>query len=173
MAAELITGNTAKALGLREGLTLLLRFGGNARLVAAMMKRSASIGQATPLDADVWTRLRALDLSVPVSLRIGDLPTAFADRWEDALALAGEEGLVTASILRGHLRCMLPRLERSQVATFRARATDASLVYDSLPSPAVWNSLTSVPAESTLHARIIDAFDPVGIMNPGSMRIAR
>jgi hypothetical protein len=30
-----------------------------------------------------------------------------------------------------------------------------------------------VPGSSTLHARIIEAFDPVGIMNPGAMRLAR
>jgi glycolate oxidase FAD binding subunit len=173
MAAELLTARTATTLGLREGTTLLLRFGGNARLVNAMIKRAAALGQATPQDPEVWTRLRALDLDAVVCLRVSDLPTSFADRWDDVLRLAGDQGLVIGSLLRGQLRCMMAAVDRPTMSAFRARAQSATVVYESLPSVASWNSLTAVPAASTLHARIMDAFDPVGIVNPGSMRIAR
>jgi hypothetical protein len=173
MAAELLTTRAAGAVGLRAVTTLLLRLGGNARAIAAMKKRATSIGGIEQVDAGVWTRLRALDLDALVSFRVTDLPTTFVERWEDILSLAGDEGIVTGSPLRGQIRCLMPALERSDVSAFRSRAPSATLVYDALPSAATWNSLTSVPTASTLHARILEAFDPVGIMNPGVMRIAR
>ena len=173
MAAELLAPAAARALQLEEATTLLLRFGGNARLIGALKKRASSIGGVETIDARVWTRLRALDLDAPVCVRVSDLPTAFPERWDDARALAGDEGLVTASPLRGQIRCLMPAIERSAVNAFRARAQSATIVYDALPSVATWNSLTAVPAASTLHSRVLEAFDPVGIMNPGAMRIAR
>ena len=173
MAAELLSPRAAGAVGLRAVLTLLLRLGGNPRMIAAMNKRATSIGAIEQVDTPVWTRLRALDLDAVVSFRVSDLPTAFIDRWEDILAFAGDQGIVTGSPLRGQIRCITPSIERTGINNFRSRAKSATLVYDSLPSAATWNSLTSVPTASTLHARVLEAFDPVGVMNPGAMRIAR
>ena len=173
MAAELLTPRAAGAVGLRAVTTFLLRLGGNSRTLAAIKKRASSIGGVEQVDASVWARLRALDLDATVSLRVGDLPTAFVERWDDVLSLAGDEGMVTGSPLRGQLRCLTTTIERSAITAFRSRAHTATLVYDALPTIGMWNSLTSVPPASTLHARILEAFDPVGIMNPGAMRIAR
>ena len=173
MAIEILSATTAAALGLASATTMLVRMGGNARLTAAMKKRAGSIGGTTVVDAGIWTRLRALDLDAPVSFRISDLPTAFAERWEDAITFAASEGRIVGSPFRGQVKCMLPSVERSTIGSFRARVKSATLVYDALPSVAAWNSFTSVPAASTLHARIIDAYDPVGVMNPGAMRLAR
>jgi FAD/FMN-containing dehydrogenase len=173
MAAELLAPRTAGAVGLPAVTTLLLRVGGNARMTAAMKKRASIIGPTTTGDAQAWARLRALDVDAPVSFRVGDLPTVFAERWDDLVNLAGDQGMVSGSPLRGQLRCIMPGVDRQSMSIFRARVPSATVVYDSLPSVAMWNSLTSVPAASTLHARIIEAFDPVGIMNPGAMRLAR
>lgn len=173
MAAELLSPRAAGALGLRAVLTLLLRLGGNARMIAGMKKRATSIGGTEDANREVWSRLRSLDLDAVVCFRIGDLPSAFVERWDDARALTGDEGIVTGSPLRGQIRCIAPAIERSAISSFRTRAPSATLVYDALPSVATWNSLTSVPTASTLHARVLEAFDPVGIMNPGAMRIAR
>jgi glycolate oxidase FAD binding subunit len=173
MAAELLAPRTAAALDLPETTTLLVRFGGNGRLVTAMKRRAAAVGKTAVVGTDIWSRYRQLDLDAPVCVRIIDLPTAFPERWDAALALAGEEGRVSASPLRGHLRCLMPAVERSAMSAFRGRVRSASVVFDALPTVAAWNSLTSVPAASTLHARIMEAFDPVGVMNPGAMRLAR
>jgi FAD/FMN-containing dehydrogenase len=173
MAAELLSPRAAGALDLRGATTLLLRFGGNARLVGALKKRASSLGATETVDTHVWTRLRALDLDARVSFRVSDLPSAFVERWDDVVSLARDEGLVTGSPLRGEMRCIMPAIDRSTITAFRGRARSATVVYDGLPSAATWNSLTSVPAASTLHARILEAFDPVGIMNPGAMRLAR
>ena len=173
MAAELLAPRAAGAVGLRAVTTLLLRLGGNARAIAATTKRATSLGGTEPVDASVWSRLRALDLDAVVSFRIGDLPTAFLERWDNVLSLAGDEGIVTGSPLRGQIRCITPRLERAEITAFRSRAPSATIVYDALPNIATWNSLTAVPPGSSLHGRILEAFDPVGVMNPGAMRIAR
>ena len=173
MAAELLSPAMAESVGLTGNVTLLLRMGGNARLVAAMKRRASALGTTSAVDADIWARYRAQDLGAPVAFRVTDLATAFPERWEDALSLAGEAGRVSASPLRGQLRCLMPSIERAAISAFRARAKTASVVFDALPSVAAWNSLTSVPQASTLHARIMDAFDPAGVMNPGSMRFAR
>jgi glycolate oxidase FAD binding subunit len=173
MAAELLSARAARAIGLGDQTTLLLRLGGNARFVAAMQKRASALGAAAKVDTKTWTLLRGLDLDAPVCFRVSDLPSAFVDRWDEVLVLAGDDGVVTGSPLRGQIRCIMPAIERSAISAFRARAQTATLVYDALPSAATWNSLTSVPAASTLHARILEAFDPVGVMNPGAMRIAR
>jgi glycolate oxidase FAD binding subunit len=173
MAAELLAPRTAAALKLASATTLLIRIGGNPRLVAAMKKRASAIGAVENVDGGLWKKLRALDLDAAVSFRIGDLPTAFPERWDDAIVLVGEEALVVGSPMRGAVRCMMPDINRSAVSAFRKRAPAATLVYDALPSAATWNSLTAVPTASTLHARIMEAFDPVGIMNPGAMRFAR
>jgi FAD/FMN-containing dehydrogenase len=173
MAAELLTPRTAGALELPPVATLLLRIGGNSRLVGAMKKRAGAIGRTDVGNTEIWSRLRALELESPVSFRIGDLPSAFPERWDDATSLAGDAGHVIGSPLRGQIRCFVPSVERASMNAFRARSQSATLVYDALPSAATWNSLTAVPAASTLHARIMEAFDPVGIMNPGAMRLAR
>lgn len=173
MAAELLSPRAAAAVGLADATTLLVRCGGNARLVAAMKKRAASLGKSDPVNADVWMRLRALDLEAAVSFRAADLPTAFGERWDDALTLVTEAGMLIGAPVRGQVRCLLPALDRATMTAFRARSQSAAIVYDALPGIAMWNSFTAVPAASTLHARIIEAFDPVGVMNPGSMRIAR
>lgn len=173
MAAELLAPGTARALDLADTTTFLVRFGGNPRLVASMKKRAAAIGKTAVVDTDIWARYRGLDLDSPVSFRIIDLPTAFAERWDDAIGLAGDQGRVSASPLRGQVRCLVPAIERPAMSAFRSRVKSASVVFDALPSVAAWNSLTAVPAAATLHARIMEAFDPVGVMNPGAMRLAR
>lgn len=173
MAAELLAVRTAEALGLPPVLTLLLRVGGNSRLVNAVRKRAGAIGRVEVGGKEIWTRLRALDLETPVSFRVGDLPSAFAERWDDAMSLAADGGHVIGAPMRGQIRCLVPAVERASMNAFRTRSQSATLVYDALPSTASWNSLTAVPAATTLHARIMEAFDPVGIMNPGAMRLAR
>ena len=173
MAAEVVTARTAGAIGLSAFPTLLVRIGGNARLIAATKKRAAAIGRVDTTENDVWTRLRALDLESSTVFRIADLPGAFAERWDDALTLAGDTGHVIGTPLRGQVRCLVPVVERPAMSAFRSRAPSATLVYDALPSVAAWNSLTAVPPATTLHARIMEAFDPVGVMNPGAMRFAR
>lgn len=173
MAAELIDGAGAAAVGLPETTTLLLRLGGNARAVASQRKRASSLGKPFDVDRAVWSRLRNLETGYAAVVRVSDLPSAFAERWDDVQTVCGHKGFVFGSPLRGTMRCILPEIDKQRVATFRARAKTAVVVFDCLPTPAVWSSLTAEPDQASLHGRVRAAFDPSGIMNPGAMRIAR
>lgn len=172
LAAELLDARTATALGISTAHALLLRLGGNARSVAAQKKRAGALGQSVNLEAETWARLRLLDADCDASFRLTDIPSAFIERWTDIASLFGEARLI-GSPLRGQCRVMLASVDRAAFTALRARARSANIVFDSLPSPALWNALTTIPSETTLHSRIRDAFDPIGIMNPGAMRLAR
>ena len=63
--------------------------------------------------------------------------------------------------------------DRPAFNAFRSRVKTATVVFDSLPTPAMWNALTTIPEETSLNGRVKDAFDPAGIMNPGAMRLGR
>lgn len=173
MAAELLDAGAASVLGLHSAATLLIRFGGNARSVAAQRKRAVALGKSAVVESGIWERVRAIDLDAAVSYRIADAPTAFIERWDDATALCADGGRAIGSVLRGQIRCMLPAIDRPAFNSFRSRAKTASIVFDSLPTAAMWNALTMIPEEASLNARVKDAFDPAGIMNPGAMRLAR
>ena len=172
LAAELLDARTATALGISSSHALLLRLGGNARSVAAQKKRAGALGRSVSLETDMWARLRLLDTDCDATFRLADLPSAFVERWHDVAALFGESRVI-GSPLRGQIRVMLASVDRAAFTALRGRARGANIVFDSLPSPALWNALTTIPSENTLHSRIRDAFDPIGIMNPGAMRLAR
>lgn len=172
LAAELLDARTATVLGISTSHALLLRLGGNARSVAAQKKRAGALGKTATLESDTWARLRLLDTECDATFRLTDLPSSFLERWNDVASLFGGSRVI-GSPLRGQIRVMLASVERAAFTALRARARNANIVFDSLPSPALWNALTTIPSETTLHSRIRDAFDPIGIMNPGAMRLAR
>ena len=173
MAAELIDSACAAAVGLPEATTLLLRLGGNARAVASQKARAASLGRASGVDTGIWNRLRTLENGMAAVVRTSDLPSAFAERWDDLQTVCGHAGFVIGSPVRGTLRCIVRDIDKRRVATFRARAKSSAVVFDKLPDLATWNSLTNEPDPASLHGRVRAVFDPAAIMNPGAMRIAR
>jgi len=59
-ACELLTPAAAHTLGVAEQ-SALVRFGGNAALIAAALSDVSSIGTVSELDPEVWTRYRAVD----------------------------------------------------------------------------------------------------------------
>ena len=60
LACELLTDAAARSLGL-PAQSALVRFGGNAALVAEARAQVSAAGTISELDATVWTRYRALD----------------------------------------------------------------------------------------------------------------
>lgn len=173
MAAEVIDSGCAGALGLPGTTTLLLRLGGNARAVASQKKRAATLGKVSAVDKSIWSRLRMVEDGAAAVIRVADLPSAFTERWDDVQTMCGQAGVIVGSPVRGSLRCVLKEIDRGRVSTFRARAQTSTVVFETLPTAASWNSFTVEPAAGSLHARVRDAFDPAGIMNPGAMRLAR
>jgi glycolate oxidase FAD binding subunit len=173
MSAELIDGACAAAVGLPQTSTLLLRLGGNAKAVAAQRQRAASLGKPAEVDAGVWEKLRGVERGAAGVMRISDLPLAFAERWSDAQQVAGKNGVVLGSPARGSIRCVLGEVDTARIGAMRTRTTTATIVFDSLPSPSTWHSLTNELNPSSLDSRVRAAFDPSGILNPGIMRVTR
>jgi FAD/FMN-containing dehydrogenase len=173
MAAEVIDGACAAALGLPQAPTLLLRLGGNARAVAGQRQRAASLGKPAEVDPAVWEKLRAVERGAAGVMRLSDLPMAFAERWTDAQQVAGKAGIVVGSPSRGSIRCVMGEVDGARIMALRARSKTAAVVFDSLPTPAAWHSLTDEMNDSTLDGRVRATFDPDRILNPGIMRVTR
>jgi glycolate oxidase FAD binding subunit len=173
MAAEIIDGACAAAVGLPQTMTLLLRVGGNARAIAAQRQRATSLGKVVEVDATVWDKLRAVERGSAAVVRIHDLPSAFAERWDDAQQLCGRGGVAIGSPSRGAIRCVLGDIDTTRVTALRAKSKTAALVFETLPTAAAWHSLTTEIDPTSLDARVRAAFDPAGILNPGVMRVAR
>jgi glycolate oxidase FAD binding subunit len=173
MAAEILDGACAAALGLPQTMTLLLRLGGNARAIASQRQRASSLGKAVEVDAAVWDKLRSVERGSAAVIRIADLPSAFAERWDDAQQLCGRGGVAVGSPARGTIRCVLGDFDTTRVVSLRARSKTAALVFETLPTAAAWHSLTTEMDPASLDARVREAFDPSGIMNPGIMRVTR
>jgi FAD/FMN-containing dehydrogenase len=173
MAAEILDGACAAAVGLPQKLTLLLRLGGNAKAVAAQQKRAMAVGKPIEVENGVWDKVRGVERGAAGVARILDLPMAFAERWTDAQQLAGKTGVLLGSPVRGAIRCVMGEVDGARVAAFRGRAKTAAMVFDSLPTASAWHSLTQELNPSSLDARVRSVFDPSGILNPGIMRVTR
>lgn len=173
MAAEMIDGVCAGAIGLPQSTTLLLRLGGNARAIASQRQRAASLGKSADVDVAVWEKLRAIETGATAVIRLVDLPFAFAERWTDAQQIAGRGGVVLGSPARGSIRCVLGDVDTARITALRSRSKTVTLAFDTLPTPASWHSLTAEMSPTSIDSRVRTAFDPAGIMNPGIMRVAR
>jgi glycolate oxidase FAD binding subunit len=173
MAAEIIDGACAAALALPQTLTLLLRLGGNARAIASQRLRAGTLGKAVEVDAAVWDKLRSIESGSAAVMRIADLPSTFAERWDDAQQLCGRGGVAIGSPARGTIRCVLGDVDMTRIAALRARSKTATFVFETLPTAAAWHSLTTEIDPTSLDGRVRAVFDPAGILNPGIMRVAR
>jgi FAD/FMN-containing dehydrogenase len=173
MAAEVVDGACAAAVGLPQKLTLILRLGGNVRAVAAQQKRAASLGKTAEVDNGVWEKVRGVERGAAGVMRISDLPMSFADRWNDAQQVVGKAGVILGSPMRGSIRCVMGEIDSARISTLRSRTTTASMLFESLPTAAAWHSLTNEMNSTSLEGRVRAAFDPAGILNPGIMRVTR
>jgi FAD/FMN-containing dehydrogenase len=173
MAAEVLDAGAAAALGLSASTQLALRLGGNERAVDSQRRRAASLGRVSDPEPGFWDRFRHLERGASGVIRILDQPSAFSERWADAVQIAGQSGSITGSPARGWIRCIMPEVDLQKILTFRARVKTASVMIDKLPSASAWNSLTVEPDSAGIDARLRAAFDPSAILNPGALRITR
>jgi glycolate oxidase FAD binding subunit len=170
MAAEVLDGGTAAAIGLPRSTLLALRFGGNQRAVDSQRRRAASLGRVVDSDVDLWSRLRDIESGFAGVVRFADTPSAFIERWTDAMHIAGISGAITGSPTRGWVRCLMTEVDLQKIIAFRSRARTASVVIDRLPSASAWHSITAEPNPASLDARVKAVFDPASILNPGALR---
>ena len=173
-AVELVSSSLAEKIGIASKQQLLVRLGGNAAAVNAQRSAMESLGGAKEMDMSVWERLREIEESAgrpPIVSRLSCLPQKVAETWSEAHAVldAIDGACMHATPSLGIIRCILPAetdlttLER--LTHLRANPT---VIFERLPHDA-WEMLAPSVIDDRISQRVKNAFDPLGILNPGIM----
>jgi glycolate oxidase FAD binding subunit len=171
-AAELLSPPLARALGVGDAGTLLLRIGGNESLVRATLESVGALGDVRRVESDVWSRLSARDTSGTSVVRLSTRPSRLASLWERVTTMLERVGgEAHATPKRGVIRCIIPADDSDEeFARLRgitgALRVDATMVAERLPAP-LWASFVPAAATDDLSRGIRAAFDPDHILNPG------
>jgi glycolate oxidase FAD binding subunit len=171
LAAELCSASLASRLGLEERTLLLVRLGGNEAFVRAAEESIAALGATLNVDGDVWARLRTLEPTGSVVVRLGALPSELGPVWTAASSIVDRAGGWThATLERGVVRCVVPAGEGEQEherirGIIEQLHAPGSRVVEQLPAP-LWNSVAA-PAGDRLSSAVRRTFDPDGVLNPG------
>jgi FAD/FMN-containing dehydrogenase len=171
-AAELLTPSLARALGVGDAVTLLLRVGGNEALVRSTLQSVAALGEPRSVERDVWSRLSVRDVAGTAVVRLSTRPSRMAPLWERVTTMlerVGGEAHGTPG--RGVIRCIVPvGATDEEVARLRgimgALRVEATMVAERLPAP-LWASFVPPAAADNLSRVVRAAFDPDHILNPG------
>jgi glycolate oxidase FAD binding subunit len=167
LAMEGIHPTVSSTLGLPPSYFVLVRLGGNEKLVDAQLATLGKIGKPVETAADVWTRLTEADPpSHEIVLRLSGLPTNIVSLWQTAHALvdASESAFLHSTFSRGTVRLALKGL-RAGVELPRSSASQR-VTYETLPAD-LWRSVSPSVTSDRLSQSVKRAFDPAGILNPG------
>lgn len=166
---ELVSDGLARQIGLPPRPTILVELGGNVAAVAAQRDALMKLGETAEVSNGVWDAMRTAEGSDATVFRVSGLQTGLADRWERArqIIATSDDGMMSASIGRGTVRCILPQ-GATAAAIERLKARDASdtVIFESLPGK-LWESLSSSAIADRVSQSIKRAFDPLGVLNPG------
>lgn len=171
LAAELLSGPTAAALGVGHEAVALVRVSGNDEAVAAQERALRNLGEVRPVAGSAWAALAASDPPAPtVALRLSHRPAHIGQVWEAALELARDvpDSTVHATLDRGVARVVLPRIAEHELLQRLERPADfaCTRVFEVLPLH-LWPRLAPCAAADPLSRRIRAAFDPDHRLNPG------
>ena len=166
LALELVSPMLAGRLSLRATATLLVRVAGNATSVRVQRQALAALGDVREADPEVWRAARHAEPSAAVVARLSSLPSRMAGVWSQAREATSGVGdaMLTASLGRGVLRCVLPADAR-EAARQLARC-DASVIFERLPAD-LWDELAPSAAMDRLSRSVRERFDPARVLNPG------
>ena len=171
LAAELCSASLARALGIGDDTTLLVRLGGNEQLVRSAEQAVAQLGEVRVSDAEVWNRLRVAEPARAAVVRLGVAPASVGPLWSAASEAAQRAGgYAHATLERGVVRCVVP-IVAAEEENGRLRGiigelhSAGSRVFERLPQ-ALWSDVPSAVADH-LSASIRRAFDPDQLLNPG------
>lgn len=171
LAAELLSGPTAFALGIGSEVVALVRLSGNEEAVAAQERALCNLGEVRPIDGGVWAALSAADPHDPtVALRLSHRSAHIGQVWEAALDLARDipDSTVHATLDRGVARVVLPHIAEHELVARLARRAGftCTRVFEVLPEQ-LWSRLAPCAVADPLSTRIRAAFDPDHRLNPG------
>lgn len=171
LAAELLSGPTASALGIGHEVVALVRLSGNEEAVAAQERALCKLGEVRPIAGSVWAALSAADPHDPtVALRLSHRSAHIGQVWEAALDLARDvpDSMVHATLDRGVARVVLPRIAEGDLLERLERPADfaCARVFEVLPAH-LWARVAPCAAADPLSMRIRAAFDPDRRLNPG------
>jgi glycolate oxidase FAD binding subunit len=168
-ACELLNPALASTLLGTNGLVAVVRMGGNEESVKSQRVAFREIGDVTPINGDVWQRLRTSEPAHAIVFRLSRLPAQMQETWDEASAVAASCAgtLVHASPMRGVVRCIIQYSDDAvaQVRRVFASSSTARRIGERLPAQ-VWADRPS-PTADPLSSGIKRTFDPSGILNPG------
>ena len=164
---EGIHGTTVAALGLPATSALLIRLGGNEKLVESQLATLGKLGSMTEVDAGIWGKLNEQDLPSPdVSLRLSGLPSNTHLLWKNAHTLlnGADTGHIHSTFSKGVVRVVLRGMRDEGLIP--ASSATQRISYEILP-PNAWKAISPSVTSDRLSRNVKSAFDPYTLLNPG------
>lgn len=169
LAAELLHGATATALGISHDTIALVRVSGNDEAVTAQERALAALGAVRAVPNDTWAALARRDPPHPAAaLRLSHRVSRIHEVWKLAVALARDvpDALVHATVDRGIARVVMPHLSDAELLVRLQQPMECARIFEVLP-PALWRELAPSAVSDPLSRRVRAAFDPDQRLNPG------
>jgi hypothetical protein len=174
-ALEVLSTPLAVQLGIGDSPVLLARLAGNEALVAAQLASLGALGDTTPIDSDVWSRLRAAEPPDGALVRLSCLPASLPRVASSLLApgVLPAGSLASATLSRGLLRCVIPSDALPNAPAALLGAPDVggvrlSRIWQRLPAHR-WSEIAPSVVRDRLSLRVREAFDPAMVLNRGIM----
>ena len=171
-AVELVNSVMAERIGIAAKQQILVRLGGNSAAVNAQRSAIEALGGAREMDQSIWQRLRNIEETMettPIVVRLSCLPGKVAEVWSEARSIIDQAAgaVMHATPSLGICRCVLPpSVEMNVVDRLAHLAARPTVIFERLPKNA-WETLAPSVVADPLSRRVKNAFDPLGILNPG------
>jgi glycolate oxidase FAD binding subunit len=167
-ACEVVNAALAKQLTGAPTAQALFRLGGNAEAVRAQRDALAELGTVREADAEVWSRLRAIEPPNAMVFRLSALPAAMGTTWSEAERIVSgvDDAFMHATPAFGIVRCIVRANDgRSESVTRAFASATSTRIGERLPGYG-WSALPSAVADP-LSRRVKATFDPYDRLNPG------
>jgi glycolate oxidase FAD binding subunit len=167
LAAELVNGALAQALGLGNAPRIVVRLSGNEDAVSAQTSAIEALAVAHAVPVGVWSALAGAEPAGATVVRCSDAPSDLPALWARVLAgLPGAGTRVHATVERGVVRAILPAGHDVALDGLHRSLPDGATCVFERASAAEWQRVPPAAADR-LSQRLRAAFDPARILNRG------